>query len=175
MILGAADHQRLEFVLARDAAEEGPEIRLEFRLDQVAAQFCGEHAMDEIGDVGVRHVASVGVDSRDWPRENVSGRFCFPVLGMWVVDQVPPTGHAADVSHVPGVGNAGLLSVVLRDKLEREPAVLSNPFGANLSCESGVFSYRYGTSARQPAIVSYRSGKRRMSTNIPWLRSFPQT
>ncbi len=55
MIFGAADRQGFAFVLARDASDERPEIRLNFQFDQIAAQFGRKDTMDEAGDISVRH------------------------------------------------------------------------------------------------------------------------
>ena len=55
VVFGAAYHEGFESVFTGDAAEEGPELRLDFERDHVAALFGGEDAMDQFRDVGVRH------------------------------------------------------------------------------------------------------------------------
>ena len=65
MILPAANHQRLHFVLARDAAEIGPEAWLQLRLDERAAFLGGPHAMHETTDEGV-HDFRFFLPCRDW-------------------------------------------------------------------------------------------------------------
>jgi hypothetical protein len=58
-IQSQAEHgQRFEFILARDTAYEGPQVRLDFRRDQIAAELCGENTVNEIRDVGVGHAAA---------------------------------------------------------------------------------------------------------------------
>ena len=84
MIFRPAHHQCFEFVLTRDAAEERPEVRLDFGFDQITTLFCREQAMHGPGHVGVRHGASVGGGGRGWARENAARRFCFPALGIWL-------------------------------------------------------------------------------------------
>ena len=53
MIFHAANDQGLHFVLARDAAEVGPEPSLKIRLDKRAAFPGGPHAMHQTTGEGV--------------------------------------------------------------------------------------------------------------------------
>jgi hypothetical protein len=55
VILCAANNERLESVLASNATNERPQIGLRGRGNQVTALFRGKNAMDEFGNVGVRH------------------------------------------------------------------------------------------------------------------------
>lgn len=55
MLLSAAYDERFESVLARYTAHEGPEIGLHFCRDEVAALLGREDAVDEFGNLGVRH------------------------------------------------------------------------------------------------------------------------
>jgi hypothetical protein len=59
VILRAASNESLESVLAGDAAEEGPKIRLNLSRNQVPAILRREYAMDKTTNVGVRHGESV--------------------------------------------------------------------------------------------------------------------
>jgi hypothetical protein len=114
--------------------------------------------MDEIGDLGVRHVASLGRDSGDWPRDMSAGDFVFP---RWECGRGSgaPTGHGADVSQVPGVGNAGLLSDVPPGQSEGEPVVFSYLFGTSArSAGYRQSSVPPGQMRGQQGLVSYPSG-----------------
>jgi len=59
VILRAARNESFESVLAGDAADEGPKIRLNLRRNQIPAILRREYAMDETTNVGVRHGESV--------------------------------------------------------------------------------------------------------------------
>ena len=59
VILRAARNESRESVLAGDAAEEGPKIRLNLSRNQIPAILRREYAMDETTNVGVRHAESV--------------------------------------------------------------------------------------------------------------------
>src|SRR3954453_15714311 len=109
MILGASDHQRLEFILARDASEESPEIGLHLRLNQIAPLLGREHTMHEPGHVGVRHGFSVETIRLITCEKMSNGNFAFP---SWERRIRRPYGTRSPSPYVPGVGNAGLLSVV---------------------------------------------------------------
>ncbi len=53
MIFCSAYSQCLESILACDAAQKRPEVRLNLDTDQISAIFCREYAMHETGDVCV--------------------------------------------------------------------------------------------------------------------------
>jgi hypothetical protein len=55
VIFNPANDQCLESILARNTAEERPQIRLDLRRDQILALFGREHTMNQIGDVGMGH------------------------------------------------------------------------------------------------------------------------
>ena len=59
VILRAARNESLESVLAGDAADEGPKIRLNLSRNQIPAILRREYAMDKTTNVGVRHGESV--------------------------------------------------------------------------------------------------------------------
>ena len=59
VILRAARNESLESVLAGDAAEEGPKIRLNLRRNQIPAILRREYAVDKTTNVGVGHGESV--------------------------------------------------------------------------------------------------------------------
>jgi hypothetical protein len=59
VILRAARNESFESVLAGDASEEGPKIRLNRRRNQIPAILRREYAMEQTANVGVRHGESV--------------------------------------------------------------------------------------------------------------------
>jgi hypothetical protein len=59
VILRAARDESFESVLAGDAADEGPKIRLNLSRNQIPAILRREYAMDKTTNVGVRHGESV--------------------------------------------------------------------------------------------------------------------
>jgi hypothetical protein len=72
-------------------------------------------------------------------REKCQREILFSRVGNVVVDQVPPTGRDADVSQVPGVGNAGLFSIVLTGTGITDPGRLML---ADHLTESSIISMR---------------------------------
>lgn len=128
--------------------------------------------MDEIGDVAVRHVVSLGGDARGRVREIRDGDFVFP---CWECRRGSgaPTGHAAYVSHDPALQTPGYCQMSLRDKCEvsKDSSAIARD---RFECERVAFNYSSGQMRDQPAIVGCRSGKRLVRTNVVWLLSFPQ-
>ena len=73
--------------------------------------------MDEIRDVRVPDVASVGVDVRDCVRETKNGDFVSRV-GNVVVGSGAPTGHAPMFRRYPALETPGYFQLSLRHKGE---------------------------------------------------------
>ena len=61
VIRRSAHYKGLEPVLARDPTEKRPQLRLDLRRHKLATPLCGKDAMDQIGNIGMRHMAVSGV------------------------------------------------------------------------------------------------------------------
>ena len=90
MIFGSAYHEGFESVLAGDAAEEGPELGLHLRRDQIASVFGGEDAMDEFRDIGVGHGRLRGESSAVPSGTEFQHPLSYPALKRRAIVRRPP-------------------------------------------------------------------------------------
>jgi hypothetical protein len=58
MIRGTSDRQNFDFHVPRHAEEIGPEVFLAIRGDNRGAVLGAEHAMNDIGGIGMAHLLS---------------------------------------------------------------------------------------------------------------------
>jgi hypothetical protein len=118
MILRAAGNERLESVLVSNATEECPKIVLDFGRDEIASIFRREDAMDEVGNVGMRHSESVERMERCGDGIIFPVVECRPKLGCGLG---VPTARESISSTRPGVEKPGYYQASLQDATRSRP------------------------------------------------------